>query len=185
MAAISSGAYVRSVAGDMDLDAIYQRYIRGTMEAATLGEQKTRVFENRYQWILALSIFLLFLEFLIPVSKIFSVWILLVLFTVCPRPAAASDLKDALEQGQSAYTSADFENAVQHFVAAQLEAPDKPEITYNLGNSRYKAGDYDGAIQAFRQVLDSDDASLKEKALFNMGNTYFRKGDFDKAIENL
>ena len=184
MAAITSGAYVRSVAGDMDLDAIYQRYIRGTMEAAELGEQKTKVFENRYQWILALSVLLLFLEFLIPVRKMISIWILVLLFAASPRPASASELKKALEQGQAAYSSAEFEAAANHFVAAQLEAPDKAEIAYNLGNSRYKAGDYDGAIQAFRQVLDADDAILKEKARYNMGNAYFRKGDLDTAIEN-
>lgn len=184
MAAVASGAYVRSVAGDMDLDAIYQRYIRGTMEAADLGEQKTRVFENRYQWVLSLSVFLLFMEFLIPVKKMVPVWVLVMLLSACPRPAAASELKEALGQGQAAYTTEDYEAAVQHFIAAQLEAPDKAEIAYNLGNSRYKAGDYDGAIQAFRQVLETGDVSLKEMARYNMGNAYFRKGDLDKAIEN-
>lgn len=184
MAAITSGAYVRSVAGDMDLDAIYQHYIRGTMEAAELGDQKTKVFENRYQWILGFSILLLFLEFLLPVRKTAAVWILVILSATCTRPAAASSLKEALEQGREAYTSEDFETAAQHFIAAQLEAPEKAEIAYNLANSRYKAGDYDGAIQAYQQILDTDNQSLKEKALYNLGNAFFKKGALDKAIEN-
>lgn len=183
MAAVTTGAYVRSVAGDMDLDVIYHRHIRGTMETSELGEQKAKVFENRYQWVLALSVFLLFLEFLVPVKKMISVWIV-VMLVVCPRPAAASDLKQALEKGQAAYDTADFEMAVQHFVAAQLEAPEKDEIAYDLGNSRYKTGDYDGAIQAYQQVLHSDNTSLKQKALYNMGNAFFRKSDLDKAIGN-
>ena len=43
IAAITGGAYVRSVTGDMDLDTIYRDEIRGKMDARTLttGRQKS------------------------------------------------------------------------------------------------------------------------------------------------
>ncbi len=37
LAALTNGAYVRSVAGDMDLDLIYKDKIRGQMEKKTLA----------------------------------------------------------------------------------------------------------------------------------------------------
>ncbi len=184
MAALTSGAYVRSVAGDMDLDIIYQQHIRGTMEAAALGEQKTRVFENRYQWILVLALSLFLLEFLMPERKTAGIWALLLIAALSPRPAAAANLKEALEQAASAYASQDYDAAVQHYISAQLEAPEKTEIFYDLGNARYKAEDYDGAIQAYGQVLTSGDVTLKEKTHYNMGNAFFKKGDLDEAIES-
>jgi len=184
MASATSGAYVRSVAGDMDLDVIYKRYIRGTMETADLGEQKTKVFENRYQWVLALALCLFVLEFILPEKMTAAIWVLAFLTATVPRPADASALNDALSQGRSAYTSGDYDAAVQHFVTSQLEAPEKEEISYNLGNARYKSGDYEGAIQAYRQALGSEDKTLKEKAQYNLGNAFYKKGDLDKAIEN-
>jgi len=184
MAAVTSGAYVRSVAGDMDLDVIYQRHIRGTMETADLGEQKTKVFENRFQWVLALALFLFFLELLLPEKKTAAIWVLALLAAASPRPVRAADLKASLDQAQSAYDSGDYDAAVQHYISAQLEAPEQTKIFYNLGNARYKSEDYDGAIQAYGQALASEDATLQETAHYNMGNAYFRKGDMDKAIES-
>jgi Ca-activated chloride channel family protein len=184
MAAGTSGAYVRSVAGDMDLDVIYQRHIRGTMEAANLGEQKTRVYENRYQWVLALALCLFFLELMLPERAAAAIWVVAILAAAAPRPAVAADLKTSLDQAQADYASGDYDAAVQHYISAQLEAPDKAEIAYNLGNAQYRAEDYDGAIQAYGQVLASEDVILQEKAHYNMGNAYFRKGDLDKAIES-
>jgi Ca-activated chloride channel family protein len=101
-----------------------------------------------------------------------------------PHPAGAADLKGSLGQAQSAYDSGDYDTAAQHFVSAQLEAPEKTEISYDLGNARYKAEDYDGALQAYRQVLETGDVTLQEKAHYNMGNAHFRNGDLDKAIES-
>jgi Ca-activated chloride channel family protein len=184
MAAVTSGAYVRSVAGDMDLDVLYQRHIRGTMAAADLGEQKTKVFENRYQWALALALFLFFIELLLPEKAAAALWVMALLVALSPKPAGASDLKTSLDQAEAAYGAGDYDAAAQHYISAQLEAPDKAEISYNLGNAQYKAGDYDGAIQAYGQVLASEDVTLQEKAQYNMGNAYFRKGDMDKAIES-
>ena len=184
IAAITGGAYVQSVAGDMDLDVLYNRYIRGTMASAALGEQQTKVFENRYQWALALAVFLLFFEFMLPVNKTAGVLILVTLAALAPRPAMATDLKEALKQGESAYTAGDYAGAADSYVAAQLEAPEKSEILYDLGNARYKAKDYGAAIQAYRQTLDTKDPALKHKALYNLGNAYFRQGDLDKAIES-
>jgi Ca-activated chloride channel family protein len=167
----------------MDLDVIYQRHIRGTMEAADLGEQKTKVFENRYQWVLALALCLFFLELMLP-EKAAAVLMMAILAAAAPEPAGAADLKTSLDQAEAAYGAGEYDAAVQHYISAQLEAPGKAEIAYNMGNAQYRAEDYDGAIISYGQVLASEDVTLQEKAHYNMGNTYFRKGDLDKAIES-
>jgi hypothetical protein len=41
MAVVTGGTYVHSVAGDMDLDAIYSAEIRGKMDAETLVGPQT------------------------------------------------------------------------------------------------------------------------------------------------
>ena len=51
MAVLTGGAYVRSVAGSMDLDLIYTKEIRGKMEASTLSTDKKQIWEDRFQWV--------------------------------------------------------------------------------------------------------------------------------------
>lgn len=52
IASVTGGDYVRSVAGDMDLDRIYTTNIRGTMEQKTLESGKKKLWEDRFQWFL-------------------------------------------------------------------------------------------------------------------------------------
>lgn len=56
IAALTDGAYVRSVAGDMDLDRIYKQEIRGGMEQKTLTSGKKKIWEDRFQWFLGPAI---------------------------------------------------------------------------------------------------------------------------------
>ena len=184
LASVTGGKYVRSVAGDMDLDTIYQQGIRGSMAAASLGEEQTKVFENRFQWFLGLAVLLLLGELCLPMGKKSLLIIGLLLLSAPLRPAAAGPLTDALREGTAAYQAENFDASARHFTAAQLEAPENREILYNLGNAKYKGGDYEGALQAYTQALDAPDPGLKEKARYNMGNAAFKKGDLDQAIQH-
>ena len=49
----TSGRYVRSVTGDVDLEQIYSQGIKATLEDQELGSKRRQRWEERYQWILA------------------------------------------------------------------------------------------------------------------------------------
>ncbi len=66
MAIRTGGTYVRSVSGDMDLDAIYKDEIRGKMEASTLQSGRKQIWEDRYQWFLGFAIIALMIELFLP-----------------------------------------------------------------------------------------------------------------------
>ena len=53
----TGGTYVRSVAGDMDLDRIYLNDIRKGMELKTLTSGKQKIWEDRFQWFLGPAVF--------------------------------------------------------------------------------------------------------------------------------
>ncbi|SLM30537.1 membrane hypothetical protein [Desulfamplus magnetovallimortis] len=65
IASMGMGRYVKSVAGDMDLDVIYTREISGSMEKTTLESGKKKVWENRFQWFLLPAVLLLIFELFI------------------------------------------------------------------------------------------------------------------------
>ncbi|MBF0210444.1 MAG: VWA domain-containing protein [Desulfamplus sp.] len=69
ISAAGGGLYVRSVAGDMDLDQIYTNEIQKNMEKKELQSGKKKVWENRFQWILLPAALLLIFELLISERK--------------------------------------------------------------------------------------------------------------------
>ena len=69
IASVTGGNYIRSVAGDFDLDILYFEGIKSVTEAATLKSGKIKVYEERFfLFVIAAFVFLL-LEGLIGVVK--------------------------------------------------------------------------------------------------------------------
>lgn len=189
MAAISGGGYVRSVAGDMDLDTIYERDIRGRMEAAAIEGGRRRVWEDRYQWPLALAVLALLLEMLLPPlagngrgRKVLPV-VLAALLIGAPGAVRA---ESRFEQGMTAYQAGEYETALDHFLQAQVDRPDDPRLLYNIGNAYYRLGEFESAARHFRMAAEAEDADpgLRQQALYNEGNARFRAQEYEAALEN-
>jgi len=181
IAVITGGTYVRSVAGDMDLDAIYTDEIRRTMDAQTLASSRKQVWEDRFQWPLALALICLVAEMLLPTTR--KGLVALVVAAMLVMPAATVRANDT-RQGIEAYQAGDYEKALKHFVDAQLNAPDRAESLYNVADGYYKTGNFDAAIDHYKKVLETEDKTLRQKAEYNLGNAEFRRGDAKAAIEH-
>ena len=187
MAVVTGGAYVRSVAGDMDLDAIYEQEIRGKMEASTLSSGRKQVWEDRYQWILIFAVIALAIElFISAVRKKHAITLILIGMLLFPatKHASAAGARESVKNGLDAYEAGDYETALKQFIDAQLETPDRPEIYYNIANTYYRLGDFESALQNYREALKTEDPALRQKSLYNSGNTNYRLQRFEKAIEN-
>lgn len=181
MATLTGGAYVRSVAGSMDLDVIYTTEIRGKMEASTLATDKKQIWEDRFQWVLALAIAALTAELLFPaVRRTALIWVVICLLGWSIPAQAANPLKDGIE----AYNQGDYNKALKLFIDAQLDQPDNPDILYNIGNAYYQTGDFESAAKSYRAALKSENKQLQEKAYYNLGNADFRKNRYDEAVKS-
>jgi Ca-activated chloride channel family protein len=183
----TKGAYVRSIAGDMDLDVIYRQKIRNKMQSATLSTGKKKVMENRYQWFLGVGLVAFCFEFFIRAVKPktgHGLFIIGFLLLAIPGIATAEGVYEKMQKGVKAYENQNYEKSLDYFTEAQLEKPDLPEISYNLGNAYYKTEDYLAAEKNYFHALNTQSDFLKEKAFYNLGNTYFRTGDYEKAVEN-
>ncbi len=183
MALRTGGAYVRSVAGDMDLEAIYEKEIREKMSAATVRSGRKQVWEDRYQWFLFLAILCLTAELFLPARKrARRVGPLAAALLVVSLPAVAD--AGPMRQGVEAYEAGNYEAALKSFIDAQLDAPEAPEILYNLGNAYYKLGQYKPAIENYDAALTGARQDLKEKLHYNLGNAKFKEGDLEGAVES-
>nr|WP_319394620.1 VWA domain-containing protein [uncultured Desulfobacter sp.] len=191
--AMTQGRYVRSVAGDMDLEQIYSGDILGTMERKELTQGRKKVWEKRFQWALLPCVLLLLAELLFPQGpgrkraakaggSLICLAIAMCLMT--PGPARAGLWTSPVKQGMQAWDNKQYDQAKKHFIDAQLENPDDPRLYYNIGAAAYAAGDYDLAESNFAQALNAKDRELKHNALYNLANTRYRKNHLDKAVED-
>ncbi|MDY6822994.1 MAG: VWA domain-containing protein [Thermodesulfobacteriota bacterium] len=190
MADLTGGAYVRSVAGDMDLDVIYHDHIRQTMTEATLESGKKRVWENRFQWFTGLALLCLAIATILPAVKpqksVTPVLAIALLIAVMNSGTArAGSVYGDVRQGRAAYEKGAHEKALKHFIDAQLKDPENPSLYYNMGDAYYKMNKYDEALRHYDKALSmAKDDAFKDKILYNRGNAHFRAGDYKKAIDD-
>ncbi|MBI5062620.1 MAG: VWA domain-containing protein [Desulfatitalea sp.] len=181
MAVATGGTYVRSVAGDLDLETIYREHIRGEMAGVTEEGGRRQVWADRYQWPLGLAILLLMAALALPGAKASTTLaaLALVLLTI-PAPLQAGPL----QEGYEAYQKGEYDQAVEKFLRGQLDDPDNPQVLYNLGSAYYKKGEYAAARNQYSQALSQADATLKSQLLYNLGNSAFRQGALEEAVKN-
>lgn len=66
IALTTGGRYVRSVTGDVDLEQIYLLGIKASLEDQELAGKRRQRWQDRFQWLLAVALFALMAEPLIP-----------------------------------------------------------------------------------------------------------------------
>ena len=116
--------------------------------------------------------------------------VLLVLVTV--QTAFAGSLRLFTRQGNKLYQKGDFNEAINQYDRALVEAPQALEPKFNKANSYYRLDDLGKAMDLYRQVAaEGKDMNLVAKAKYNLGNCSFQQGskqrdsNLQKAIEDL
>lgn len=189
IASFANGRYVRSVAGNMDLDLIYTQDILNTMERKTLTQGKKKVWEQRFQWFLFPCVLLLLMEMMLPLRKKMNkmglVLAVVLLGLGNQAPAGAVEIFSShVKKGVAAYEAKSYEQAKTHFIDAQLESPSDPRLYYNIGAAAYMNKEYDQAEKNFAQAVESKDPRIRHKAMYNLANTRYRQGKLDQAIKD-
>ncbi|MCP4673311.1 MAG: VWA domain-containing protein, partial [Desulfobacula sp.] len=194
IANLTGGLYVRSVAGDMDLDMIYKDKILGTMERKTLTSGKKKVWENRFQWLLFPAVILLLVELALSSKRrikppINLLIIFIFVFGISINgfhdfsTAHAKITSSSVKQGIVAFENGKYDQAKKYFIDAQLENPENRKLYYNIGTAAYMNKEYDQAEANFKHALESDDKNLRHDARYNLANTHYRLGKLDDAIK--
>ena len=184
IAAQTGGRYVRSMAGDLDLDIIYFDGIKSMTQAQTLKSGKIKIYDERFTFFVLAALLLLLLEGLIDEKKKVTARFLSVILSIfvitygslSDSPAYAGEDPDEL------YRQGNFAEAEKAYARYDMDHPKDTRYRYNRGCSAYQNSDYKGATAAFSSVLRrTEDNQIRFKAAFNLGNTAYKMGGFESA----
>ena len=179
------------------LEAIYREKL-SLVPKQDLAERMQRVPIERFQWPLMLALILLMAEFAIsdrkrnrenfPVIKTayrripkvaraagatsLAVLLLLIIVFLGYRGAHASP-----GSAEAAYKAGNFDLAVEGYRSEAEEAPEDPQLQFNLGTAAYKGKQYPEALKSFERSLNVQDINLQNQSYYNMGNTLYRQGE--------
>ncbi len=187
IASVTGGGYVRSVAGDLDLDMLYFAGIKRKTEAQVLKSGKIKVHDERFFVFVLFAFLMLLAEAIIddkrrPTGKKrFGFLLILVIFSLCVIP----EPKDALAAESSPdelYRQGRYADAEEGYNRLDMDHPKDIRYRYNRGCAAFQGGKYTAATAAFSSVLKrTEDPAVRFKAAYNLGNTAFNQGDFEAA----
>ena len=194
IASLTGGTYVRSVAGDLDLDILYFDGIKSHTQAQELKSGKIKVYEERFAlFVLAAFILLLMEGFIdekirlkadsgrkIPLAR--AGLLFLAIMAICTLTAARSQ---AVESPDELYRKGRFAEAEKAYARSDMDNPKDLRYRYNRGCAAYQSGDYQAAAAAFASVLRrSQDDDIRFNAAYNLGNATYKQGDFQSAVKH-
>ncbi len=111
---------------------------------------------------------------------------------VVVQAAYADQAGDMTLEGNRLYEQGNFNEAIEKYDQALVDAPDVPEPKFNKANSYYRLDDLGNAIDLYKQVAtESKDMKLVARAKYNLGNSYFQQGskqkdsDLNKALDDM
>ncbi|HEV8337350.1 MAG TPA: tetratricopeptide repeat protein [Candidatus Polarisedimenticolia bacterium] len=104
------------------------------------------------------------------------------LVAVACAPCVFAGARSKNEEGNHLYGQRKYDEALKRYTEAQIEAPDAPQLHYNLGNVLFRKGEVEKARDEYRRALAAADPSLDPRAVYNLGNTFFSQDQFKEAI---
>ncbi len=186
LAAAGGGKYFNITEGEDEALTILTEL--GSANRSEFAERSFLVYEDRFQYPLAIAILLLLIELAIPARAMAALAAIALLSVASPRASAKEPPIGAYldnEKGLKAFKDGKLEEAKRRFGSAQAQDPSLPELRFNQGIAEMGEGKVDEAAESFRQAakdgIKGGSPSTASQSLFNLGGALAQKGDVDGA----
>ena len=169
IADLSNGIYVPLGRGAEGLDTIYREKLRLVPKNEIEGRMEKIPLE-RFEWPLALAIFCLVMEFLLPDRR------------RSPKIAALPSAARRSLRPASPVTVLPVIALLLGLLSqdGSAQAPDA-RVLYNQGTAEYAAGDFKASAQTLRSALQTPELMVQNRAYYNLGNALYRIGQETQA----
>ncbi len=176
LASATGGVYAEFLFSKDDVNAI-TKVLSGL--AKKESEQKEIViYRELFYYPLGLAMILLFVALhSLPRKKSSSFFVLLFLMPLYLK-AGMMDFQK-LESAKEAYERGDFKESQKIY---EELGKSSNEAHFNLGNSYYKQGEYQKALESWSKIT-TDKQALEAQKLYNIGNSEMMLKNYEKALE--
>jgi Ca-activated chloride channel family protein len=183
IAQVTGGLYEPLGRQGQGLQTLYDQAL-APLPKQDLASRTQKVYDERFQWPLALGLACLLASTLIgtrrrngksaarPQKGLRAVSTV----GVFALTAMASSAQASPQSAEQAYKKGDFSTAEKQYEQAAEQHPQTAPLQFNLGASAYKSGEYDTALPAFQKALETDQVGVQQQAYYDMGNTQYRLG---------
>jgi Ca-activated chloride channel family protein len=188
LAASTGGAYVRAVASDEDVRALYETEIRGKLAASERGVRREKLWHERFQWPLGLALVSLSISGLLGIGRrrvraSRGAAAAAVLFCALTLAYAGPARAGAAEDGQAALRAQQWDRAAELLGQARVDDPGDLQAMRGLAEALYRSGRVREAEQIFRTLAEQD-APNRAIHLYNAGNAAYRGGRLANALDD-
>ncbi|OFZ21150.1 MAG: hypothetical protein A2X94_05350 [Bdellovibrionales bacterium GWB1_55_8] len=166
------------------------------LERRDYAERTQLIYQDRFQYPLALAILLLLLEITVPVRRITAKTLLWLMVAGCSQLIVSHQaLADSApigaylenQKGLQAFSEGKAEQAKRHFGAAQALDPDNAALRYNQGVIQLQEGDVENGVRALDGAATAAEKSknlhLLGEARFNQGAALGKAGNLSGAVQ--
>ncbi|MEX0785617.1 MAG: VWA domain-containing protein, partial [Dehalococcoidia bacterium] len=165
------------------------------LERTTFASERQDVPVERFQWLVVAALVLLAGEQLLPERRLEG-WAFMRRLRLAPRAVAplallalvfvaascASEAGDLVEEGNDAYGSARFGEALDAYQRAGAQEPGRAEPPFNAGLALHRLERYNEAVLETLRSLPIDDPELASRAHYNLGNHYVELERLEEAF---
>jgi len=102
---------------------------------------------------------------------------------IAPTPGSAQAGRDQVAEGNRLYEEGRFDEAHQMYLEALRDNPESSLIRFNSGNALYQSQDFQRAMEAYQQAIESGDPDLAGSAWYNLGNSLYRGQQLEPSLE--
>jgi Ca-activated chloride channel family protein len=79
-------------------------------------------------------------------------------------------------EGNRLYKEGKYEEALKNYQKAMTEAPEKPELYFNIGDALFKQSQFPEAVKLYERSAGGGKADLQSNVFYNIGNAKYRIG---------
>ena len=92
-------------------------------------------------------------------------------------------LRVKTEAGREHFEQQEYEDALRQYSSALEDAPERPELHFNLGTIKHRQEAYEEAIKEYELADDAVDPKVAARNHYNRGNALFRLNDLQGALD--
>lgn len=110
---------------------------------------------------------------------------ILFIFSLLANAGFAQEWRDSLHVARQSYKKQEYSKALKYYKSAQKKAPKDVDLSDEMGQSAYKAREFEEAQKIYQQNAGSKKtATEKSRSYHNMGNSQMQKKDYQGAIDS-